>query len=174
MNIRSVLAAAVVVLLALSMVGCSSSPIDILNLAIGAAEVALPIVQAAGVPASVVTIGETALSAASNFVGQSSDVLANSQLTDAQKAAAITAAGAGIVSQLQAIPPQYQAVANALASVAQYVIKFLATLPKPAPPGAAVAHVASGTVHVPSKSDQAKLLAIKARAQALRAKLPAK
>jgi hypothetical protein len=164
--VKAKLSAALAAILILSMVGCATSPIDLLNLAIGAAEVALPLVGgAAHVDPAVVTAVEGYLSAASQAIGQASDILAGPG-TDAQKAVQIAAAFAGIAAPV--VPGQYQSIANAVQAVAGYIAKFLASLPAPS---AATANAMAVTAHPISPANRAKLASIKARADALHARL---
>jgi hypothetical protein len=165
MNTRRTISAAIAALLILSMIGCTTSPIQILDLAVGAAELVLPLIgSAAHIDPAVQTAVEGYLSAASGAIAQASDILAGPG-TDGQKSAAIVAAFAGIAVPI--VPAQYQAIANAVQALAQYIAQFLGSLPAPM----AMAHTATAkaSVHTLSASDQATLTKIKARALAVRA-----
>lgn len=154
--------AGIAALLILSMVGCTTSPLEILNLAVGAAELVLPLIgPAAHIDPAVQASVENYLTATSGAIAQASDILTGPGTT-AQKSAAIVAAFAGIAAPI--VPPQYQGIANAVQAVAQYVAKFLASLPSPV---AASARTTTAP-HVLSQSDQAKVAKIKARALALK------
>jgi hypothetical protein len=142
----------VAILLILAMVGCSTSPIEYLNLAVGALEVVLPLIgPAAGIPPNVISSVESYLGATSDAISKATDIL-NGPGTSAEKTAQIVAAFAGIAEPI--VPVQYQALANAVQQVALYVAKFLASLP---PAAGATA----------SQSDLAKLATIRNRAGAV-------
>lgn len=149
-------AALVVAILLCTLTGCGVSPVTTLELAVGAAEVALPLIP--GVPADVAAAVESYLSATSSAITQASTILAGPG-TDAQKAAAITAAFAGIA--VPVVPAQYQALATAVAKVAQYVEQFLVAS------GSAVSTTAGSPTHAVSAKDTGRLSAVKTRAQAV-------
>lgn len=168
MQLKRTCAASIAAILTLSLIGCGTNPIDILNLAVGALEVALPLIgPAAGVDPAITSAVETYLGSASQAITQASDILSSPGLTDAQKEAAITAAFAGIAAPI--VPAKYAALASAIQQVAQYIGKFLATLP--APTAAHAMTEAATTVHVPGSSDMAKLRGIKARAEGVHSKV---
>ena len=155
MKYQSFRAAGAAVLI-LAMAGCSTSPLEYLQLAITAAEIALPLVgPAAGVDPATVTAVDNYLSATSGAITQATDILAGPG-TDAQKAAQIIAAFAAIAAPI--IPGQYSALATAVEQVAQAIAKFIASLP-----------ATSTATHAPGAADAVKLSAVKARAVKLRA-----
>lgn len=152
--------AVVAAILILCLVGCSPSAIDILNLAVGALEIALPLIgPAAGVDPGTIAAVQTYLGATSQAITQASDILAGPG-TDAQKAAAIAQAFANIVAPL--VPVKYQALAAAVEQVAQYIAQFLAKT-------ASMAR--SETSHQVSPADTQRLGTIKARAGAVHLKV---
>lgn len=144
-----------VLVLLLALVGCNTSPLAYLDLAVGALEVALPLIgPAAGLPPDVVAQVGSYLAGVSQAATQASDILAGPG-TDAQKSAQILAAFAGIAEPI--VPVQYQAIVSAVQQVALYVAKFIASIP-----------AASPTAATPlSASSQAKLKTIRARAVAV-------
>lgn len=120
--------------------GCSTSQvINNLQTALDAISAGLPILAGiTGVPPATVTQVETYLTATNQALGQASTILAGSG-TDAQKAAQIAAAFAGIAAPV--IPSQYAAIASLIGTVAQDVAAFLASVPGAAAPAAGgVAH----------------------------------
>lgn len=148
---------ALVAALLLILIGCTTSPVTTLELAVGAAEVAIPLIP--GVPPAIAAAVESYLSATSTAITQASTILAGPG-TDAQKAAAITQAFAGIAAPV--VPPQYQALATAVQKIAGYVAQFLITS------GSAVSTTTAGSpTHAPSAKDAGRLTAVKARAQAV-------
>jgi len=152
--------AAIAAILILSLAACSTSPLQILDLAVGAAEIALPLaLPAAGVDPATTTAVESYLQATSTAIAKASDILAGTG-TDAAKSAQIVAAFAGIAAPV--VPAKYQALVNAIQRVAQYVAQFIGSLPAPAAAGKM-----SASISTVSASDAAKLAQIKARAQAL-------
>ena len=151
MTRRTFLEAAGVAAPSLALVGCSTSPLEYLQLAVGAAEIVLPLVApSAGIDPATVAAVDNYLNAASEAITQASDILAGTG-TDAQKATQILAAFAGIAAPI--VPPQYAALASAVQLVAQYIAQFLASLP-----------TTSTATHAIKSSDAVKVSAIKARA----------
>jgi hypothetical protein len=149
-------ALAAVLILSLISAGCTASAIDILNLAVGALEIALPLVApAAGIDPTTASAVESYLAATSAAISQASDILAGPG-TDAQKAAAIAQAFAGIAKPL--VPAKYTALVNAVQEVAKYVAQFLAST------GSTASASAS---HPLSQGDKEKAVAIKLRAMAV-------
>lgn len=130
-HINPIAAPAIVLVLifALILSGCSSSQVVTdLEVAVDAVSVALPVLGGvAGLPPAVATAVEGYLSAVNNCLAQASTILAEPNLTDAQKAAQITAACT--TAAVPNVPAQYQALANAIANVAGDLAKFLAGLP---------------------------------------------
>ena len=144
-----------IVILALCLIlsGCSTTAIDILNLAVGALEVALPLIgPAAGIDPGTLAAVSGYLGGVSQAITEASSILAGTG-TDAQKAAAIAAAFAGIAKPL--VPPQYSALAAAVEQVAQYVAQFLTK---------AAAGSASPAIHILSSGDAVKVQAVQQRA----------
>ena len=152
---------ALVALLTLSLLTISCDALDYLQLAIGAAEVAIPLIPIGD--ANTKSIVENALATASDAITQVADIEAGTGST-AEKAAAVTALLASTIQTVTAadknIPAQYAALANAVAQVAAYLAKYLATLPAPT---AATARVS--TPSQPSPKVKAKLAAIRLHAQ---------
>ncbi len=148
--------AAIAAILMLSLLGCSTSPIDILNLAVGALEIALPLIgPAAGVDPQTVTAVESYLNATSAAISQASDILAGPG-TDGEKAAQIAQAFAGIAKPF--VPAKYTALVNAVADVAKYVAQFLAST------GSTAGSSATNTL---TQAGKEKASAIKLRAMAV-------
>jgi len=148
---------AVIIAACLCLTGCAVSPVTTLELAVGAIEIALPLIP--GVPTDVATAVESYLSATSAAITQASTILAGTG-SDAQKAAAITAAFAGIAEPL--VPAQYQSLATAVQKVAQYVAQFLTST-------GSAANTTS--THALSAKDASRLAAVKTRAQTTTAKV---
>lgn len=132
MNIRSKFTHALVMILILALAGCTTSTIVTdLQVALDAISAALPILGSlTGVPANVVTAATSYVSAANTALGQSSTIL-DGPGTDAEKAAAIAAAFAGIA--VPVVPVQYAAIAQLIQTVAADVAAFLATVPAGSP-----------------------------------------
>ena len=150
--------AAIAAILIISLAGCSTSPLQILDLAVGAAEIALPLaLPAAGVDPATTTAVESYLAAVSTATSKATDILAGPG-TPAAKSAQIVAAFAGIAAPV--VPAKYQSLVNAIQQVAQYVAQFIGSLPPPAVAGKMSARAVSV-----SPADAAKLTQIKARAQ---------
>lgn len=159
MKTKRTLSAAIAAILILSLVGCSTSPIDILDLAIGAVEIALPLVgPAVGIDPTTLASVQAYLSATSAAISQASTILSGTG-TDAQKAAAIAQAFAGIAAPI--VPAKYGALVTAVADVAKYVAQFLANQ------GVAV----SSATHQLTQADQVKVKTIKFRADTAKQKL---
>jgi hypothetical protein len=153
------ISAALAAILILCLAGCAASPIDILGLAVGALEIALPLIgPAAGVDAATVTAVEGYLSATSQAITQAGDILAGTG-SDAQKTTAIISAFAGIAAPV--VPAKYSALVTAVGQVAQYVAQFLTSLP---------AATTAGASHALKAADKTKVTSIQARAIAVRAK----
>jgi hypothetical protein len=149
-------AATLAAILILCAAGCGA--LDYLQLAVGAAEIALPLIgPAAGVDQATVTAVSNYLAATSQAITQAIDI-ENGTGTDAQKATQIVAAFAGIAAPI--VPAKYQALANAIQQVAQYIAKYLATLPVPS------SATASKTTAL-SSAEKTKASQIRARAQAV-------
>lgn len=164
---KTLLCLALSVLLLLT--GCTNNQvITDLTLAVDALEIALPLIgPSAHLPPDLEAQIQAYLGATSQAITQASDILAGAG-TDAQKAAAITAAFAGIAQPL--IPPQYAGIGAAVAQVASLVSKFLGSLPATK---VAAEAVSARTVAMPganakttalSKGDISKLAKVKARA----------
>ena len=159
MKTRTV-SAAVAAILIISLAGCSTTPLQILDLAVSAAEIALPLaLPAAGVDPATTAAVESYLQATSSAIAKTSDILSGPG-TPASKSAQIIAAFAGIAAPV--IPAQYQALVNAIQQVAQYVAQFIGSLPPPT-----VAGKMSARISTVSPADTAKLAQIKARALSL-------
>jgi len=165
MKLRS----ALVIPLVFALLACSSNQvITDLELAVDAVEVALPLIgPSAGLPADLEAQIEKYLSATGTAVAQASDILAGSN-TDAQKAAAIAAAFAGIAVPI--VPARYQGIASAVQRVAVLVANFLVSLPTAAPNPNVRTQDVGGAVsskRTPvSSSDRQRLAQIKAKALA--------
>ena len=160
-------ALAVLLVALLILAGCSAT--SDLNLVVGALEVAVPLIP--GVPPAIATVAEAYLAATSQAIASATDILAGTG-TDAEKAALIAQAFAGIAEPV--VPPQYQALVNALSKVAEYVAKFLAkeTSPISGTSKVSMARSTRGSpTHIASAEEKAKLAALKARALAVRAKM---
>ena len=117
-------------------VGCAPGQLySNLQLALDAIQVAFPVISAAaGLPPDVVAVVSAYLGATNDALGKAITILSGPG-SDAQKAAAITAAFAGIAKPI--IPAQYQAIAGIVQTIAQKVADFLASLPT-VTPGAAL------------------------------------
>lgn len=162
---------ALAALLIFSVLLTSCGTLNYLELAIGAAELALPLIgPSAGIDAGTVMNVEMYLAATSQAITKAVDIQ-NGTGTPAQKAAQIAAAFAGIAFPI--VPAQYQtlpvsqvaayvSLASAVSKVAAYVSQFLGTLP--ASSAASSPHVAVST------GGSAKLASIRARAQKVYAK----
>ena len=160
-NVRRAALAAILIL-AVSLTSCG--PLNYLQLAVGALEVALPLVgPAAGVDPQTVAAVESYAAAASDFITKAIDIEAGPG-TAAQKAAQIAIAGAAVMQQVPNIPAKYQALAAAVAQVAQYIVNYLGTLPP------ASAHAVAGPSVKLSASDLKKGAEIRARAVAVHQK----
>ena len=165
-------ALSILLVLILCLAGCSSNDvINNLDLAVEAVTAAFPLVAAtAGLPPAVATQVEGYLSLSATAISKAADILAGPG-TDAQKAALITGAFAGIATP--AVPAQYQGVATAVQAVANLVAKFLAGATATADPGPVVAKqsflpapaATKGTSKLSAK-DHKKLAAIKEKAEA--------
>jgi hypothetical protein len=123
---RKPLAFVLAALLILS--ACSpSQTIGNLQIALDAISAALPIVSGlTGIPQPLVTTVETYITATNQALGQSSTILAGSG-TDAQKAAQIAAAFAGIAAPI--VPGQFSAIASLVQTIAGDVASFLGSVP---------------------------------------------
>ena len=160
-------ARAVLLVALLILAGCSAT--SDLNLVVGALEVAVPLIP--GVPPAIATVAEAYLAATSQAIASATDILAGTG-TDAEKAALIAQAFAGIAEPV--VPPQYQALVNALSKVAGYVANFLAKETSPISGQARAAHALTtvgSPTHIASTEERAKLATLKARALAVRAKM---
>jgi len=140
---------AIVLAALLILSACSTSQVIAnLQIALDAVAAGLPILSGiTGVPPAVVSDVETYATATNQALGQASTILAGSG-TDAQKAAQIAAAFAGITAPV--VPAQYAAIANLVATVAKDVAAFLSSVPSggSAPGGsAASANVTLGAGH---------------------------
>ena len=165
-NVRRAALAAILIL-AVSLMSCG--PLNYLQLAVGALEVALPLVgPAAGVDPQTVTAVENYAAAASDFITKAIDIEAGLG-TAAQKAAQIAIAAGNIVKEVPNVPAKYAALATAVSQVAQYIFDYLDGLPTPA-----TAHAVGGPSVKLSASDLKKGAEIRARAQAIHAKVTAK
>jgi hypothetical protein len=103
--------------------------LDYLQLAVGAAEIALPLIgPSAGVDPATIASVSTYLAATSQGITCATDVESGPG-TDAQKAVQSIACFAGIAAPV--VPAKYQALVNAVQQVALYIAKYLATLPVP-------------------------------------------
>lgn len=140
---------------------CNTSAIvTVLQDAVQAATVALPVVAtAAGIPPVVTTAVENYLVAANSGIEQSASILTSGQ-TPAQEATQITAIFAKVVAP-QLPPGTPQSVVSAVQSVADSIAKMLAQMEVKK---AAVGGAARKPWH-PSGSDMAKLLQIRDTAQ---------
>ena len=120
--------AAIAALLILSLVGCTPSQVvSDLQIALDAITVALPVLGTlTGVPADVVTAVISYSAATNQALGQAATIL-DGPGTDAEKAAAIAAAFAGIATPL--VPAQYTALATLVGTIAGDVAVFLASVP---------------------------------------------
>ena len=121
-------AACVAIVLCIALAGCSTATvITDLQVALDAISVALPILGGlTGIPPDVSTAVTSYVTAANSALGQASTILAGTG-TDAEKAAAIAAAFAGIAAPV--VPAQYVALASLVQTVAQDVAAFLASVP---------------------------------------------
>lgn len=164
------------------MTGCSTSTVvGNLQLAVDALSAALPLIAPAGLPPALLAEIQAGLSDTGKAISAASGILANATTTDAEKAAAIAAAFAGIVEQDQyivaAIPAQYRGIANAVTQIAEMVAQFLSSVPgKPVPaPTAISAHVSVAPVKSTrtkfSHHDLTQLAGINAKAAAAVSKL---
>lgn len=119
---------AIVLAALLILSACSTSQVIAnLQIALDAVAAGLPILSGlTNVPPEVVAQVETYVGATNQALGQASTILAGTG-TDAQKAAQIAAAFAGIAAPI--VPPQYAAIANLVKTVAQDVAAFLASVP---------------------------------------------
>jgi hypothetical protein len=120
--------AAIAALLILSLVGCTTSQVvSDLQIALDAITVALPILGTlTGVPADVSTAVTNYATAANQALGQAATIL-DGPGTDAEKAAAIAAAFAGIAAPV--VPAQYAALAQLVGTIAAEVAAFLGSVP---------------------------------------------
>lgn len=135
--------------------------LDYLQLAVGAAEIALPLIgPSAGVDSATIASVSGYLAATSQAITQATDIEAGTG-TDAQKAVQIAAAFAGIAAPI--VPAKYQALANAVQQVAQYIAEYLASLP---PSSTSTV----GKTTALSSSQKTKLSQIRTRALAVYAK----
>ena len=125
------LAALVAILLCITLAGCSTATvITDLQVALDAVSVALPILSSlTGVPPDVANAVTSYVTAANSALGQSSTILSGPG-TDAEKAAAIASAFAGIAVPI--VPPQYAALASLVQTLAKDVAAFLASVPSSA------------------------------------------
>lgn len=131
-------AACVAIVLCIALAGCSTATvITDLQVALDAISVALPILGGlTGIPPSVSTAVTAYVTAANEALGQASTILSGPG-TDAEKAAAIAAAFAGIA--VPVVPAQYAALASLVQTIAQDVAAFLASVPGTATPAARAA-----------------------------------
>jgi hypothetical protein len=122
------LKASLAVVLVLALVGCGTSTvISNLQLAIDAVTAGLPIIaNLTGVPPATVAQVTQYLNDVNTALGDASLIL-SATATDAQKAAKIAADFAAIVKP--DVPAQYQAILGLVATIAQDVAQFLASLP---------------------------------------------
>ena len=121
-------AACVAILLCITLAACSTATvITDLQVALDAISVALPILGSlTGVPPDVSNAVASYVTAANSALGQASTILVGSG-TDAEKAAQIAAAFAGIAAPV--VPSQYAELAQLVATVAKDVAAFLASVP---------------------------------------------
>ena len=157
----------------LLLAACSSNQVvTSLELTIDAVSSALPLVgPAAGLPPDIQAAVQTYLGATSEAVGKAAVIL-DGPGTDAQKAAAITSAFAGIAAPI--VPAKYQQIATAVQNVAELVAKFLSHATSASIESGPAVRGASAFAPEPSKKgttklsakDRKRLAEIKARAEA--------
>ena len=147
------------------MTGCSA--VDYMELAVTALEDALPLIgPAVGIPAPLLGLVETYLSATSQALTQAATIM-ESSATAAEKAGEITAAFIGIVVPL--VPPQYAALAAGIAKIVADVFKFLKSLGLPAPASALKGTHAAAL----STKDRWRIEALAGRARVVHGKVQA-
>lgn len=112
----------------LILLGCTTSTvITDLQVALDAVTVALPVLAGlTGVPADVSTAVTNYVAAANEALGQAATILDGPD-TDAEKAAAVAAAFAGVAAPV--VPSQYAVLASLVQTIAQDVAAFLASVP---------------------------------------------
>ena len=150
MNKRKTFGIALLVL-ALVLSGCTSNQvITSLEVAVQAVTVALPVLSAlGGIPPDLANASVSYASAVNQALSQASQIL-DSTGTDAEHAALIAAAFAGIA--VPVVPAQYQALASVIQALATDVAHFLGGLP-----GASIAMArTSGPAHFTKWSDAEK------------------
>jgi hypothetical protein len=176
MNLKTKSIAAFLVLAVLLCAACGAAEVVTgLELAIDAAEAVLPaIATAANVPPATVTLIDNYLAAVATALSQTSALLASSSASGtAVEAGQITALFAqALVPVLPAGTPQ--AVAAAVQAVGKAVANFVAQFTATTTPAGGTAFAAAkrlGSVKL-TKAQRAKVVALKARADAVLAKLP--
>lgn len=138
MNRLTIFAVVLIVILALFLVACQQSTvISSLEAAVSAAEVAIPVIGAAtGLNAQTSAAIVTYLQEVNTATAQAATILAETNLTSAQKAAQIVQAFATVTAGCNCLPPGTpQEVVTVVNAVAQAVLNFLTNFkPAPAPP----------------------------------------
>ena len=152
--------AALFVLLALSLLLSGCSALTTLQVVVDAVEVAVPILQASGVPVPPVVL---------TYVTEVSDCVASQNGSTAPNDAQLTQIAACLASkQIPDLPPgTSQAITDVIKKIVQAVEKFLGHNPAPTPA------LAARKPHALSHTDTVHFLAIKAKAADNSAKLKA-
>lgn len=147
-----------VVMLCLALSGCSA--ITTLQVVVDAVEVAIPVLQAAGVPVPPVVM---------TYVTEVSDCVANQNGSTAPSDTQLTAIAACLATkQIPDLPPgTSQAITDVITKIVKAVEKFLGQNPAPSTAPAARPH------HNMKPKDNVQFLALKAKAADNSAKLKA-
>jgi hypothetical protein len=175
---KSKIVLALVLVLSLAFLACSSNQIiNSVEVAITAAEVALPLVAGASIPAATMTALLDYLQLASTALGKVSAIIETGG-SAASVAAQITAALSGVVQQDAALQKTMVGLPSLIVSAINLVATDLASIlekygsPVPAP-GSMARAAAPGPVTTPTGSNLARVQAAKARTVDLTKKIVA-